>query len=138
MEDDSEASFEGLPGDVVREAVCMLAGRAAEEVILGSPSAGAGGSASSDLAQVTRIVANAETSLGFGGTLVHGAQIDGAAVHRRLARLYAETIVLVRRHRAAIEALADLALERRVLGRAALAEFARNHGFMDPDHGGPA
>ncbi|WP_192844243.1 hypothetical protein [Aurantimonas coralicida] len=116
----------------------MLAGRAAEEVILGSPSAGAGGSASSDLAQVTRIVANAETSLGFGGTLVHGAQIDGAAVHRRLARLYAETIVLVRRHRAAIEALADLALERRVLGRAALAEFARNHGFMDPDHGGPA
>ncbi|WP_244495384.1 MULTISPECIES: ATP-binding protein [Aurantimonas] len=136
--DVDEASFEGLPGDVVKEAVCMLAGRAAEEVILGSPSAGAGGSASSDLAQVTRIVANAETSLGFGGTLVHGAQIDGAAVHRRLARLYAETIVLVRRHRAAIEALAHLALKRRVLGRAALAEFARGHGFMDPDHGGPA
>ncbi|MEF2553350.1 hypothetical protein VQ042_18620 [Aurantimonas sp. A2-1-M11] len=41
----------------------MLAGRPIEEVILGSPSAGAGGSGGSGLALATRIVANAEASL---------------------------------------------------------------------------
>lgn len=127
--DVDHTSFEGLAVDISKEAVCLLAGRAAEEVILGSPSAGAGGSASSDLAQVTRIVGNAEMSLGFGGTLVHGHKVDGVSVHHRLARLYAETLVLVRRHRPAIEALAVLALERRVLGRAALKDFAKDYGL---------
>jgi hypothetical protein len=36
---------------------------------------------------------------------------------------YADALLAAMRHRHAIEALADLALEKRVLGKAALAEF---------------
>ncbi|MFY0735338.1 AAA family ATPase [Aurantimonas sp. NFXS3] len=122
-----DESFEGLAVDLHRQVVALLAGRAAEEVILGAASAGAGGSDSSDLAQATRLVARTEGSLGLGSSLVHGAQIDSRLVHGRLARLYAETVVIVRQHKPAIEALAALAIARRVLGRAALESFAREH-----------
>ena len=117
--------FEGLAVDLHRHVVALLAGRAAEEVVLGAASAGAGGSDGSDLAQATRLVARTESTLGLGSSLVHGAEIDGRMVHGRLARLYAETVLVVRRHRPAIEALAALAIEKRVLGSQALKDFAK-------------
>ena len=39
--------------------------------------------------------------------------------------------MIVARHREAIEALADLALERRVVGHAALATFAKDFGLSE-------
>ena len=122
--------FEGLAVDLRRHVVALLAGRAAEEVVLGAVSAGAGGSDGSDLAQATRLVAKMEGTLGLGSSLVHGSEIDGRIVHGRLARLYAESVLVVRRYRPAIEALAALAIEKRVLGSAALEEFAKTHGFL--------
>ena len=122
--------FEGLAVDLHRHVVALLAGRAAEEVVLGAASAGAGGSDGSDLAQATRLLARMEGSLGLGSSLVHGAEIDGRIVHGRLARLYAETLVLVSRHRPAIEALAALAIERRVLGRSALEKFSKEFNLQ--------
>lgn len=43
-----------------------LAGRAAEELILGSAGMGSGGTDNSDLAQATQLAMDAETNLGFG------------------------------------------------------------------------
>ncbi|TFF19853.1 AAA family ATPase [Jiella endophytica] len=123
------ASVEGLGSEIARDVIAMLAGRAAEEVILGVASGGAGGPKDSDLGHATRLVAAAEGVYGFGGTLAHGLEVDGRRVHERLARLYAEAIMLVRRHRAEVEALAALAIEKRVLGRSLLAEFAVRRGL---------
>ncbi|WP_264797803.1 AAA family ATPase, partial [Acidocella aminolytica] len=46
--------------------IAMLAGRAAEEVLLGQVSSGAGGPEGSDLSRATRLAAEAEFSLGLG------------------------------------------------------------------------
>lgn len=46
--------------------VMLMAGRAAEELVLGSPAAGAGGTPDSDLAYVTEIVKKIELKFGFG------------------------------------------------------------------------
>lgn len=56
-----------------------LAGRAAEVLVLGAPSGGAGGDDGSDLAKVTRIAAEMEESLGLGETLVYLGTDDRAA-----------------------------------------------------------
>ncbi|MCW4114370.1 AAA family ATPase [Aurantimonas sp. MSK8Z-1] len=116
-------------GDIGQQVAMALAGRAAEEVILGQPSAGAGGVEGSDLQIATEILATADARQGLGGTLAFAAQADASAVEHRLRRIYAETVLMIVRHRRVVEALADLALERRVLGRTALQEFASAHGL---------
>ena len=100
-----------------------LAGRAAEEVILGAPSAGAEG----DLAAATALLAAAHGSVGLGAWLVHRAPSAEAAallavdadlrdlVEAHMAALYAETLALVRVHRGAIERVADALVQRRML-----------------------
>lgn len=45
---------------------CLLAGRAAETLILGDVGIGSGGNSASDLAQATKLAINAETSFGLG------------------------------------------------------------------------
>mgnify|MGYP004521676023 CR=1 FL=1 len=94
--------------------------------MLGQVSVGAGGAAGdgSDLEHATQLLAASQSVHGLGGYLIHGVGADGAVIEERLRRLYAETLLLVGRHRVAVEMLADKALERRVLGRRALAEFA--------------
>lgn len=52
--------------DYRKEIAILLAGRAAEMVFLGQPSAGSGGNATYDLAQATAIATAIETSLGLG------------------------------------------------------------------------
>ncbi|WP_245413500.1 AAA family ATPase [Mangrovicella endophytica] len=122
-----EATMEGRRRDIEAMIVPILAGRAAEEIILGSVSAGAGGADSSDLARATTLLMQIEAQLGLGRFLSFGQQVDGVTVEIGLRRLYAEAMMMVARHRGAIAALAQLALEKRVLGRAALEAFAKTH-----------
>jgi ATP-dependent Zn protease len=122
-------SIEGLRRDIEAMVVPILAGRAAEEAILGNVSAGAGGSGSSDLGRATGLLLQIESELGLGTLMTYGHQADGATIEVRLRRLYAEALLLVARHRSAIIALSELAMERRVLGRAALESFAKTHLF---------
>ncbi|GGD22242.1 AAA family ATPase [Aureimonas glaciei] len=122
-----EDAVEGLRGDIEALIVPILAGRVAEQIVLGSVSAGAGGADTSDLARATSWLVQLETRLGLGSRLSFGQQADGDNVEVRIRRLYAEALMLVSRHRQAVVALADLALERRVLGREALKHFAIMH-----------
>ncbi|MEF2552593.1 AAA family ATPase [Aurantimonas sp. A2-1-M11] len=55
-----------LRDDLQQHMIVLMAGRAAEEAILGVPSAGAGGSEASDLARATMLALSIETGLGLG------------------------------------------------------------------------
>ena len=114
--------------DIESEVIASLAGRAAEEVILGLPSGGSGGSQDSDLGRATSLLAQADGGLGLGTRLSIG-QPAGEVVEARIRRLYAEAVLLVVRHRREVVALAELALEKRVLGQKALKAFAVEHGL---------
>lgn len=115
----------GRLSDLEDDIVVRLAGRAAEETILGQPSAGAMG----DLQQATDLATHIVGLWGLGGRLFYSDQVDSAAVEGRLRDLYSRSLRLIGEHRSLVEKLANLALERRILGRAALAEFAAEHGL---------
>jgi ATP-dependent Zn protease len=108
----------------------LLAGRAAEQEVLGQVTGGAGGPAGSDLARATRLAANAETALGLSDRplLWRGfwdgqemaalmmAQPDVAQrVETRLEAAYGEARAVLRRHRAELDAVVAALLEREVL-----------------------
>lgn len=113
-----------LAGHLDAQARFALGGRAAEDVILGAPSTGSGGSSASDLAVATSIVESALTSHGFGDRLAHGYKAPPDVVERRLQDLYRETVALVTYRRDDVEALAALLVKRRTLTRADLTSFA--------------
>nr|WP_279327602.1 ATP-dependent Zn protease [Chelativorans petroleitrophicus] len=110
--------------------VAHLAGRAAEEVILGSCSAGSGGDHRSDLAAATQLALNMETAFGFGAdkpllhlnsgkheaALVYRRDI-AERVNRRLESAYGEAREIVREHGQTVERLASLLSCRRFLER---------------------
>lgn len=109
--------------EVLRE---LLAGRAAERVVMGQISSGAGEGASSDLAQATALAAKMETEWGFSpevpvwqsaNTLMTLGLPAGlrAAVQQRLgaAELAAED--MLRQHQGALLRLTVILLERREL-----------------------
>jgi len=121
---------EGTEADVEALLERVLAGRAAEEIVLGCPSGGAGGSSGSDLAFATLIAASAECSWGLGPRLSWLADVmpDSVAttlashpgvaqrVENRLqAALEAAKRTLIT-HRSALDAIADALLRRGVLG----------------------
>ena len=95
-----------------------LAGRAAEDVLLGNVSDDAGGSAASDLAQATRAALQEALSLGRGNDLAwHPATEDPAVLYgrhrglrdritRRLDGAYARACSIIRADRTAVEAIA--------------------------------
>lgn len=98
----------------------LLAGRAAEEVVLGAASTGA----VVDLAVATRALADGHGSHGLGDTLLHRSDparamaFDHAlraAVEADLRRLHARALDLIRRRRADVERIADALLDRRFL-----------------------
>ncbi|CAN2535956.1 ATP-dependent+zinc+metalloprotease+FtsH [Methylocapsa aurea] len=98
----------------------LLAGRAAEEVVLGAASTGA----VVDLAVATRALADGHGSHGLGDTLRHrpdpAASLSfdhalRAAVDADLARLHARALDLIRRRRADVELIAGALLDRRFL-----------------------
>ena len=111
--------------DFETRVIVKLAGRAAEEVVLGEPSGGA----AVDLAEATETVQKMVGIFGLGGRLTSTTQTLASDVEPRLVALYARALRLVTEHRAAVEALAALAIERRVLGRQALEAFAVEHGL---------
>jgi cell division protease FtsH len=108
--------------------VAYLAGRAAEEEIMGSVTASSGGSERSDLALATDLALDMETALGFSSKwpLLYRKPKDGAAilgtdldlaerVNARLASAYRAARDVVRTQKTAIEFLANILLGQETL-----------------------
>ena len=120
--------------DITRELVSLLAGTAAEEVILGSPSGLGGGGPNSDLAKATRLAIEEDLGLGRSGSLVWcGSDADPAVlfarhrglrdrVSRRLDVAYARATALIRDHWDAVGMLVSDLLTDGVLEGNALCE----------------
>jgi ATP-dependent Zn protease len=98
----------------------LLAGRAAEEAILGAASTGA----VADIAVATRALAEGHAAHGLGATLLHRSDAAGSLAYDRdlrdiveadLSRLYAQSLALMRRRRAHVEQIAEALLTRRFL-----------------------
>jgi ATP-dependent Zn protease len=127
----------------------LFGGRAAEEVILGQPTGGAGGSINSDLAKATRLAIAAEVNLGLGSTGLIWGNFDDPdkietilatrpateqAVRRRLDAAYAGAKSLISQNRTTVEALADALLDRVVLTSSETADIfnrATNRKWAD-------
>lgn len=112
------------------ELVVLLAGRAAEIVVLGCASAGSGGSAVSDLARATQIATAIESAYGLGQrgllwtapeqvSLAHDRPLR-AAVQKRLAQADAAAVNLVRKHAVQLERVAKVLLADSSIERAKL------------------
>lgn len=106
-----------------RLVVPILGGRAAELVILGDCSAGA----SSDLETATSILATGQAG-GLGAWLSSGA-VEREQIELRLRRLHGDAMILALRHRSAIEALAALLVEKRILSGEAVDTHFRSQGI---------
>ncbi|OWX97984.1 AAA family ATPase [Thioclava sp. IC9] len=119
--------------DIEDELTFLLAGRAAERLMLGEVSAGAGGSAESDLALATRRCIDIETRFGLGH---HGhVWLDGidevtlrnphvyAKVRKRLETAERRADALLEAQRDRLEAAARELCERRELGEQELARL---------------
>jgi hypothetical protein len=128
----------------IRERLVIdLAGRAAEEVILGEPSSGAGGGLDSDLAKATRRATAAATSLGLDPEIgiVWLGEPDAASLPKVLesnpvlaARVrvvvdqaYVRALALMRRRTAAVQALANALLDKRAIDGEEAAAIAAQH-----------
>jgi ATP-dependent Zn protease len=118
-------------------AIMLLAGRAAEEVLLSEPSQGAGGTPDSDLGRATHLVVSMFASLGLGDSLTFRAPADTALelmgvdplfvrkIEKALADLYERAMDLLRQHRNTLEAIADTLVERRFLSGAEVESMVR-------------
>jgi ATP-dependent Zn protease len=108
--------------------VGLLSGRAAEIVLLGAASTGAGGGERSDLASATRMLAAMEMSYGLAdGRLAYLVAAEDAhaelrkdpIVRRRvdeiLHRLQERALTIIRNHRSEVTAIAEALLGRRFL-----------------------
>ncbi|ORE93257.1 AAA family ATPase [Aurantimonas sp. 22II-16-19i] len=114
--------------DLRRHVIMLMAGRAAEEAILGAPSAGSGGSEESDLARATMLALSIETGLGLGddGGLVWEAQDVALArlggdpdLRRRISAMldaaYARAKAVIMAERETVMRLADALMRQSVL-----------------------
>ena len=125
-EQDTRSTREAVHGALLE----LLAGRAAEEVLLGGYSGGSGGSAGSDLAMATCLAVALETALGLGtfgpmwqgqptpdtvGTLLALRPALAARVQAYLEAVHGEAVGLVRRHHDAVSAVADALVAMRSL-----------------------
>lgn len=127
--------FEGADSIPTRNAVegrvvQLLAGRAAEKLLLGSIGTGSGGRDQSDLAQATSLVAALHASLGLGDTLLFRGDFDDVgtllrvnsplalAVESELQSLHHRAEELVAKHASAIAAVSKQLLKVRFLARA--------------------
>ncbi|WP_299416227.1 AAA family ATPase [uncultured Sulfitobacter sp.] len=114
---------ESLLSDIEAEIIYSLAGRAAERLVLGEVSAGAGGQDASDLALATRWAIQLETTLGLGHEgLVWHAKPEAVHLHtpairdrvrHRLTRAEQRASALLAQHRKVLEALAYDLVKRR-------------------------
>jgi ATP-dependent Zn protease len=134
-------------GDLRERLVVLLAGRAAEEMIFGMPSSGAGGREASDLAQTTYLAVIALAALGLdeiGGLVWRGLPDISAVpallanhpvlakrVHVVLDDAHAAARDLLRPRIPAVTGLAQVLLTRRVLDGAEAEAIVRRH--LDAD-----
>lgn len=108
--------------------VVTLAGRVAEEELLGSVSAGSGGAPGSDLGKATELALAMETALGFAGTwpLLYRHDDNRSAllaynpllaeqVNTRLEATYARARDLIRCNEEAVRCLADALMQHDTL-----------------------
>lgn len=105
----------------------MLAGRAAEEIVLGEPSQGSGGGPDSDLAHATEMIAKVIGSYGLGDLLGYRGSPNEVAktlpddpdlrlrVEEELQRYYAEALDLLAAQREQLDLLTAELLKRRFL-----------------------
>lgn len=121
--------FDQTRASVEAHIVVLLAGLAAEEVLLGSRGGGSGGTADADLVRATQLAATAERSLGLGGSLFSvpsglamesGASASGNhglrhRVEEVLARCLREAKLVVERRRDDVEAVAKRLAESGVI-----------------------
>lgn len=106
----------------------LMAGRAAEQIVVGSVSSGSGGSDDSDLARVTKLALAMERTLGFAA--VHpllyrhdkdqASVLDGnpdlaARVHTRLETALAKALEILQQNRGALDALIPKIFEDQVI-----------------------
>jgi len=108
-------------------AIMLLSGRAAEEVAMGEPSQGAGGSPESDLGRATHLVVSMFASVGLGDSLTFRAHSDTAVelmgidptfarkIEKVLSDLYDRALDLLRSHRNSLDAIADALVDKRFL-----------------------
>lgn len=110
----------------------VLAGRAAEEVLLGDISSGGGTGGSSDLAQATKLALEAECGFGFGTTLTWVPPETPYSllpepmrqrIEASLQAAQAEARAAMDRHRSAVERVAGVLSERRELDAAQIADL---------------
>ena len=117
--------------ELLGRVMVLLAGRAAEEVVLGKVSASSGGSADSDLAKATMLITSMVTAFGLDdsvGLLWLGIVTPGnvdlmlrmrPVVEQRVSAILAERYVacleLIRANRAGVERVADRLVERETL-----------------------
>ncbi|MDB5531490.1 MAG: hflB [Devosia sp.] len=117
----------------------VLAGRSAEEIVLGSVSSGSGGSRHSDLATATQMVASAHLSLGMGGSLLYRGEPEDfrsllsldyhvvPKIEADLQRLYANATDIVVEYREAVKAVAKALLRERFLSGERFREIFDRH-----------
>ncbi|MBZ9656913.1 AAA family ATPase [Phyllobacterium lublinensis] len=124
----SDAIDDGSAQALCDGIVTWLAGRAAEEVLLGGVSRGSGGSGESDLAKATEMACMLETSYGCNSqhpllylgsiepfSLLAGRQDIAFAVNERLEACYAIAKDLIGRNLYAVKGLADMLLKHETL-----------------------
>jgi cell division protease FtsH len=138
--------------EIESEVVITLAGRAAEIVVFGEASAGAGGEEGCDLSMATLSLVSMHTSYGLGGSLLYMSRPEDApgemrfdpklraTVEKAMADLHEEALRLVRLNLAAIRAVAEELLVRRHLDGASflaavLASDAGKNKRKAPRHG---
>jgi hypothetical protein len=121
----SPARTESLIADLEAEIAYSLAGRAAECLILGTVSAGAGGPATSDLAKATQCALGIETVYGLGSEgpvwhdasealMLQNAHLRGR-VRQRIERAEKRAGAILSQHRSTLEGLARTLLQERSL-----------------------
>jgi len=106
----------------------LMAGRAAEQIVVGKVSAGSGGSDESDLARATKMALAMERSLGFGAiqpllyrddkdpTVVLDSNPDLAArIHARLEKAFARAVEIVNENRDKLDALTNALFDAQAL-----------------------
>lgn len=129
----SRVTLSGTRRSLDNAIIGLLAGRAAEEVVLGNVSAGAGGDRDSDLARATRTATDIVVNYGLAdsGSLIwygqHGPDnpvlYDRATtdqVSQILASAYQKALCLMWERKSAVVAVAEALIERRALVHADL------------------
>ncbi|MBB3951517.1 AAA family ATPase [Aureimonas jatrophae] len=115
---------------VRREILVTLSGRAAEEIVIGSVSAGAGGHDDSDLANATRLATDFEGAYAFGASLVFRPRPEQNAVEAILRRAYSDALALMVRHQSAVTALAELLMSSGYMNKDRITKFAARHDLL--------